>query len=301
MAHFSAEACWALAHKVADLVQTFSLVQTRGAETLIDLDLTVKPFKSGHADTGVVPDAIQTGAVVVTRVGSAFVDILFTARPSVTPETVTGEGAVGVHTLTAVFARVGTDAAFVSVDVAGAAYVSRWTVTVEHATDGVGVALRALSTGVTDAGVVSVAEQTCLSMGADTDKGRDTVDAGGARVARGCSTVVDVLRAVRSTPAVNADTDVAADQVAAGASVLASVWLQPTLVHIFCAVLTSPLWRALTVVGVDSVHAGSSVGALMIGAVVDVVLTVSPIETWKAVARVVEFRALVAGASIQAR
>lgn len=53
-----------------------------------------------------------------------------------------------------------TNAAFVSVDVAGAAYVSRWTVAVEHATDGVGVTLRTLSTGVTDTGVVSMAEQT---------------------------------------------------------------------------------------------------------------------------------------------
>lgn len=53
-----------------------------------------------------------------------------------------------------------TNAAFVSVDVAGAAHISSWTVTVEHATDGIGVALRALSTGITDTGVISVAQQT---------------------------------------------------------------------------------------------------------------------------------------------
>lgn len=51
-----------------------------------------------------------------------------------------------------------TNAAFVSVDVAGVAYISRWTVTVEHATDGVGVTLRALSTGVADTGVISMAK-----------------------------------------------------------------------------------------------------------------------------------------------
>lgn len=51
-----------------------------------------------------------------------------------------------------------TNAAFVSVDVAGAAYISRWTVTVEHATDGVGVTLWALSTGVADTGVISMAK-----------------------------------------------------------------------------------------------------------------------------------------------
>lgn len=225
---------------------------------------------------------------------------MFTARPSITPNTVTGEGAVGVHTLTTMFARVCTDAAFVSVDVAGAAYVSRRTVTVEHATDRVGVTLRALSTGVTDTGVISMAEQTCLSVGAETDKRCNTVDARGASAACRCSTVIDVLRAVGPTPPINAHTDIAADQVAAGTSVLASVWLQATLIHIFCAVLASPLWRALAVVGVDSVHTGSSIGALMTGAVVNVVLTVSPIETWKAVARVAGFRALVAGASVEA-
>lgn len=53
-----------------------------------------------------------------------------------------------------------TNAAFVSVNVAGVAYISRWTVAVEHAADGVGVTLRALSTGVTDTGIVSMAEQT---------------------------------------------------------------------------------------------------------------------------------------------
>lgn len=52
-----------------------------------------------------------------------------------------------------------TNAAFISVNVAGAAYISRRTVTVEHATDGVGVTLRALSTGVTDTGIISVAKQ----------------------------------------------------------------------------------------------------------------------------------------------
>lgn len=45
--------------------------------------------------------------------------------------------------------------------------------------------------------------------------------------------------------------------------------------------LTGPLWRTLAVVGVDSVHAGSSVGTLVAGAVIDVALAVSPVETWR--------------------
>lgn len=53
-----------------------------------------------------------------------------------------------------------TDDAFIPVGVAGVAYIARWAVTVEHATDGVGVALGALSTGVTDTCIVSMAEQS---------------------------------------------------------------------------------------------------------------------------------------------
>lgn len=89
--------------------------------------------------------------------------------------------------------RVGTDDAFVSVNVAGAANVSRWTVTVKHPRDGVGVTVGTLSAGVTDTGIISVAEQTCLSVGTEADKRSNAVDASGAWTACGCRTVVDVL------------------------------------------------------------------------------------------------------------
>lgn len=86
--------------------------------------------------------------------------------------------------------------------------------------------------------VVSHYWPTCFSVGAETDKRCNAVDACGAGAARCCGTVVNVFRAVGSTPAINAHADIAAEQVAAGTSVLASVWLQATLVHIFCTVLT---------------------------------------------------------------
>lgn len=53
-----------------------------------------------------------------------------------------------------------TNAALIPVNVAGAAHVSYGTVAVVHASDRVGVTLRARPTRVTDAGVVSVAEQS---------------------------------------------------------------------------------------------------------------------------------------------
>lgn len=53
-----------------------------------------------------------------------------------------------------------TDAALISVVVAGGPNISRWTVTVEHTSNGIGVTLRALSAGITDAGIIKMAEQT---------------------------------------------------------------------------------------------------------------------------------------------
>ena len=61
--------------------------------------------------------------------------------------------------------------------------------------------------------------------------------AGGALVARGARTVVNVVAAVIPGPAVHAHTLVAAVGVVACASVLARVGHQLALVNIFCALL----------------------------------------------------------------
>lgn len=66
---------------------------------------------------------------------------------------------------------------------------------------------------------------TCFTSRADAEKRCDPVDACGALAARSRGAVINVLRAVGPTPAVNAHADIAANQVGAGASVLASVWL----------------------------------------------------------------------------
>lgn len=248
----------------------------------------MSPFKSGHADAGVVSNPVQTSAVILAWVGGAFIDVLLTAGPSIAPHTVTGKRAVCVDALASVLTGVCTDTALISVDVAGAACVAGGTVTVEHAADGVGVTVRALSTRVTDTSIVSVAQQTSLSMRAEADEGGHAVDAGGAGAARCRGTVVDVFRAVRSTPTVHTNTYVTARKVTTRSTILTRIGLQATLVDILCAVLTSPLRRTLTVVSVDSIHAGPSISTLMTWAVVYVVLTVGAIESWQTVAGVAE-------------
>lgn len=86
--------------------------------------------------------------------------------------------------------------------------------------------------------MVPQCQLTCFPKGTKTDKRGDPVDASGAWAACGGGTVINVFRAVWSTPAINAHADVAANQVAARTSVLTSVWLQPTFIHILCTVLT---------------------------------------------------------------
>lgn len=135
---------------------------------------------------------------------------MLAARPGVAPYTVTGEGSVRVHALASMLTWISANTTFISVNVTGAACVAGGTVTVEHPTDGVGVTVGALSTGVTDTSIISMAQQTSLSMRAETDEGSHAVDAGGARAAGCAGTIIDVLRAVRATPAIDTDTHITA-------------------------------------------------------------------------------------------
>lgn len=61
--------------------------------------------------------------------------------------------------------------------------------------------------------------------------------AGGPMEAYSRSTVIDVLTAALTSPAIDAHTAVATQCVKAGAPIVASVGLQLTLIHILCAEL----------------------------------------------------------------
>lgn len=79
--------------------------------------------------------------------------------------------------------------------------------------------------------------RTCFARRADAEKRCDAVDACGTLGAGRRGAVINVLRAVGPTPAVNTHADVAANQVGASPSILASVWLQAALVDVFGTVL----------------------------------------------------------------
>lgn len=145
-----------------------------------------------------------------------------------------------------------------------------------------------------------MAQQTRLSNWALAEKGCDTIVAGGAVEANGYGTVVNVLAAVISSPAVHANAGMAANGVEARAPVMAGVGLHETLVDIFSAVLPCPFGWTLAVVGIDSIHTNSSIHALVPWTVIHIILAVVSLKTWQASALVGMVAGLSTGASIEA-
>lgn len=101
----------------------------------------------------------------------------------------------------------------------------------------------------------------------------------GAIEAGGSGAVVDVLRAIGSGPAVDADARVAAVRVGAGGAVLADGRPQGALVDILVAVRTGERRRTLARVAVDAVDAHGAVLAPVTRTVVGVLLAVDSRET----------------------
>lgn len=125
-----------------------------------------------------------------------------------------------------------------------------------------------------------MAQQACLSDWTLAKEGCHTVMAGGAVEANGDRTVINVLTAVVSSPAVNTDTGVATNGVEASTTIMAGVGLHEALIDILGTVLSCPLWRTLAVVGVYSIYTYASVHALVAWAVIHIILTVVSLKPW---------------------
>lgn len=152
------------------------------------------------------------------------------------------------------FARVGADGAFIHILITGPTSEAGWTGADGSAIHRVCVTDSILVTWVADTGIIQMTQKASLAHGAGAVEGSHAVMAGGPMEADGGGTVVDVLTAALSCPAVDTHAAVATQGVEAGAPIVAGIGLQLTLVHIFRAELACPLRRALAVVGVDAVH-----------------------------------------------
>lgn len=300
LAEMTRKTFWAFTMKRVDLVNAFAAVETRLTGTFICVNVAEYTLISWHTNTVEASDLIQTGCIIKAGIRHALIDIHLTAWPFVSLKTFALERAFGVQTSTTMFTRVGSQSALINVLVAGGPRVARWTGANSLAIYWVGVTVGALLAGVTDAGVIEMAQQTCASMRALAEEGGHAVMAGSSMIARCTGAVIDVLAAVVTRPAVHTDAVVTSVSVMAGPSVLTRVGHQLTFVHIFCAILTCVMRRALAVVGVHSVHTDSTVLAVVARAVVDVVFTVWTGKAWQAAAVVGGVPLLDAGASVLA-
>lgn len=152
------------------------------------------------------------------------------------------------------FTRICTNGAFIHILIAGPTSEAGWTGADGPAIHRVCVADSILVTWVANTGIIQMTQKASLAHGAGAVEGSHPVMAGGPMEADGCGTVINVLTAALSCPAIDTHTAVASQGVEAGAPIVAGIGLQLTLIHIFCAELACPLRRALAVVGVDAIH-----------------------------------------------
>lgn len=301
LAEMTRKTFWTFTMKRVDLVNAFAIVETRLAGTFICVNVAEYTLVSWHTNAMEASNLIQTGCIIMAGIRHALIDIHLTAWPFVSLRTAALERAFGVQTPTAVFTWVCSKSALIGVLVAGGPRVTRWTGANGLAIDWVGVTVGALLAGVTDAGIIKMAQQTCASMRALAEEGGHPVVAGRPMIARCTGAVIDVLAAVVARPAVHTDAVVTSVSIMAGPSVLTRVGHQLAFVHIFCAILTCVMRRTLAVVGVYSVHTDSTVLTVVTGAIINVVFTVWAGKAWQTGAVVGCVPFLDARASVLAR
>lgn len=124
--------------------------------------------------------------------------------------------------------------------------------------------------------------------------------AGGTLKTGGTGTVINVLTAVLTSPAIDTHAVVATVGVVAGSTILAGVGHELTLVHILCAVLTCPLRWAAAIVGIHTVHTCTPVLAVVSRAVIYIFFTVLSSKAWQAGTLVGGVPRRAAGASVLA-
>lgn len=233
--------CRAFAVKLVDFIDASAIVLAGAAGTFVCIDFTELPFITWHTDTLEPSNLVQTSAVVLTGVGETLINVSLAARSCVAREAVALERALGVDAFSAMLTWVGTKRTFVHIMVAGRPGVAGGAGADGLAVHWVGVTVGAFVAGVANTSVIQVTKQTCAAMWTLAVEGRHAIMAGGSIVTSSVGTVINVLTAVLSGPAVDTDTVVPSVGIAAGASILTGVWHQLALINIFSAVLACEL------------------------------------------------------------
>lgn len=277
-----AEAFGALTQELVDLVHAVAIVQTGAAGALVSVDLTVYTLITWHTYTLELPNLVQTSGIILTWVGDTLIDINLTAGPCVSLQTLALKGTQCVEALACMLTGVGTQSTLIHILAAGGSHVARGASADGLAVDRVGVTVGALVAGVADACIIEVAQQTCAPMWTLAVEGSHTVMAGGTLKTGSAGTVIDVLTAVLTSPAIDTHTVVATVGIVAGPTILTGVGHELTLVHILCTVLACPLRWAAAVVGIHAIHTGTPILAVVSWTVIHIFFTVLSSKAWQA-------------------
>lgn len=105
--------------------------------------------------------------------------------------------------------------------------------------------------------------------------------ASGAIETGGDCTVVDIFTAISSSPTIDTNARVSANDVYTGSPVLTYTGIQRTLVHIDAAVCSCIIWRTPASVLVYFIYTSSSILTQIPDAIVNIDITVNPSEAWQ--------------------
>lgn len=259
-------------------VSTNAIIHTGVTLTVVYVNFTVGSHVSWHTDAGELSDSIQTSGIILARHGKTFINVYFTSRSCISAAALTLERAFCVHTLSKMLTGVCTDRALIHVLVASSSNKASGTGANGPTIQRVSVTHRTFITWVTHTGIIQVTQQTCLPNRTLAEKRSHSVMACRPIKTNCCCTVIDVLTAVVSSPAVHTDTGMSSNDVEAGATIVAGIRLHQTFIDVLSTVLSCPFWRTLTIIGVHTIHTFAPVHALMAWAVVHIILTVVSLE-----------------------
>lgn len=107
----------------------------------------------------------------------------------------------------------------------------------------------------------------------------DSIVTSGAIEASGTSAIIDILRAVGSSPAIDANTRESTVSVGTGSTVLAYARPQSTFIDVLITIRPSKRWWALACVRIDAIDTSGTILAQMSRTVVDIFLAISTGKT----------------------
>lgn len=143
-----------------------------------------------------------------------------------------------------------------------------------------GLTTSPLMAWVTCACILQMASQACFSNRTFTVVCAHFVVTSSSVITWFVLTVINVDATVRASPSIDTDTGVVTRRmVQTSGSIFTNIWIHQTFIDILFTELTSQSWGASACVRVVPVHTGRPIGTSTIHTIINIGLTVHPLET----------------------